>query len=225
MRIRLRDGESRAEAIERTYAFWQTENVASVPLLQELYDLVLQHSEKRMPRWKFRLAPDLIVQVQPEVTRHGRRFAVAAMLADGLTGKHFSVAADQRPQPWLRLSGVLVEATPDRPWSLRFTGLTWSPKHPHHELLRDELRARVFAAFRDGRFDRSKAAQMLDSFCLICGKALTDPVSQARFIGPECAGTASVDIPWIQDASAPADVLYTAARSPGALILPAVTPR
>ena len=36
-------------------------------------------------------------------------------------------------------------------------------------------------------------AQMFTANCLICGKGLTDPASMARWIGPECAGTASLD--------------------------------
>jgi Family of unknown function (DUF6011) len=36
--------------------------------------------------------------------------------------------------------------------------------------------------------------KMLCPNCLLCGKALTDPVSMARFIGPECAGTSSANL-------------------------------
>jgi hypothetical protein len=38
-----------------------------------------------------------------------------------------------------------------------------------------------------------KAEQMFSAHCLMCGKALTDPASMARWIGPECAGTSSLD--------------------------------
>jgi len=37
---------------------------------------------------------------------------------------------------------------------------------------------------------------MLKPACLMCGKALTDPVSMARWIGPECAGTSSAVVPY-----------------------------
>ena len=37
------------------------------------------------------------------------------------------------------------------------------------------------------------AARMFEAACLCCGKALTDPASMARFVGPECAGTSSLD--------------------------------
>ena len=38
---------------------------------------------------------------------------------------------------------------------------------------------------------------MLSSHCLCCGNALTDPVSMARWIGPECWGSASTNLPRI----------------------------
>ena len=59
---------------------------------------------------------------------------------------------------------------------------------------RDPFRARVLAALRGDCFDSLRAEMMLSPACLVCGKGLTDPVSIARWIGPECAGTASLDI-------------------------------
>ncbi len=59
------------------------------------------------------------------------------------------------------------------------------------------MRGRIVAAFKDGFFERVQAASLLGHWCLICGKPLTDPVSQGRFIGPECYSSASVNLPWI----------------------------
>jgi hypothetical protein len=42
-----------------------------IPKLIELRDQVLESSTKRMPKWKFRLAPNLVAQIQPKVTRPG----------------------------------------------------------------------------------------------------------------------------------------------------------
>jgi hypothetical protein len=39
----------------------------------------------------------------------------------------------------------------------------------------------------------------MGSDCICCDRALTDPISQARFIGPECYGSSSNDIPWLHD--------------------------
>ena len=56
-------------------------------------------------------------------------------------------------------------------------------------------------ALTDGRFDQPR--QMLSRYCIICGKALTDPASMSRFIGPECFGSGSIDIPWLHAATIP----------------------
>jgi hypothetical protein len=50
------------------------------------------------------------------------------------------------------------------------------------------------AAFEAGFFERLDPAKMFSGQCLCCGRPLTDPVSQARLIGPECAGDASANI-------------------------------
>ena len=59
-----------------------------------------------------------------------------------------------------------------------------------------DLRARLVTALST-RFDKLRPDMLLGSHCLCCGKGLTDPVSEARFIGPECAGTASANLPFI----------------------------
>jgi Family of unknown function (DUF6011) len=64
---------------------------------------------------------------------------------------------------------------------------------------------RVVAAFNGDFFDQIRPNALLGHHCLCCGRALTDPVSQARFIGPECFGSASKAVLWIIDLSAPED--------------------
>jgi hypothetical protein len=44
------------------------------------------------------------------------------------------------------------------------------------------------------RLNRLMPALMFQANCLLCGKSLTDPVSMARWIGPECAHTHSLDV-------------------------------
>ncbi|OLB79563.1 MAG: hypothetical protein AUI16_01045 [Alphaproteobacteria bacterium 13_2_20CM_2_64_7] len=60
-----------------------------------------------------------------------------------------------------------------------------------------ELRSRVIAALHVDHFAALKPDLMLSPACLCCGKGLTDPVSIARWIGPECWGSASTNIPRI----------------------------
>jgi hypothetical protein len=38
---------------------------------------------------------------------------------------------------------------------------------------------------------------MLSHHCMICGKGLTDPASMARWIGPECASTSTLQVPFL----------------------------
>src|SRR5262245_54541986 len=56
---------------------------------------------------------------------------------------------------------------------------------------------RVVATLRNGFLTTSVPAEMLSYNCVICGKGLTDPASMARWIGPECAGTSTLRVPFI----------------------------
>jgi hypothetical protein len=47
---------------------FETETIPAIPFLVELREEVLKHSLKRMPKWKFRFAPDIVVQLQPKPT-------------------------------------------------------------------------------------------------------------------------------------------------------------
>src|SRR5262249_5251416 len=47
---------------------YEVKTIPSVAFLAELREEVLNYSLKRMPKWKFRLAPDLIMQLQPKPT-------------------------------------------------------------------------------------------------------------------------------------------------------------
>jgi hypothetical protein len=63
------------------------------------------------------------------------------------------------------------------------------PAESHAQAFRDacdELDARVIAVLRPNEIGEVNA-QMLSHHCLICGRGLTDPISMARLIGPECA--------------------------------------
>jgi hypothetical protein len=55
--------------IDRT--FGGTTPIAPIPALAELRDMVLARSKKRRPKWRFRLAPDLVLQLQPATTITG----------------------------------------------------------------------------------------------------------------------------------------------------------
>jgi hypothetical protein len=77
-------------------------------------------------------------------------------------------------------------------------GTLWNDEaRSQRDAARPQLRQDLIDAFQAGRFDVLRPDLMLGSHCLICGKSLTDPVSQARHIGPECAGTSSEQLPFV----------------------------
>ena len=41
-------------------------HIAPIPKLAELREAVLAHSEKRKPKWGFRIAPDIVMELQPQ---------------------------------------------------------------------------------------------------------------------------------------------------------------
>jgi hypothetical protein len=197
---------------------WQARPIKPAPLLAELRDRVFRQSEKRSPKWKFRLAPDLVVQIQPKLTTALLKFECRAVQCAGADTTSFAQQGRrQTERDWWQLSFDLTATAPDE-WLLKPTGYTWSkPTHDvwersnaaervlSYETNRENahrLPDRVIAAFEAGHFDRLRPEIMLGHNCMICGKGLTDPVSMARFIGPECAGTASPNLPFTFDLNA-----------------------
>jgi len=189
---------------------FETEIIPSIPFLAELREEVLKHSLKRMPKWKFRFAPDIIVQLQPRPTM----LLSAAVLARGYKIKHqhfVGVAVMME-----NVTGEALKQTPRRPcpswWQIKFEiyahdpdpGVDWFLHRTSGRWQREAGRAgvptlvtRIVAALRNGFFTASMPAQMLSYNCVICGKGLTDPASMARWIGPECAGTSTLHVPFV----------------------------
>src|SRR3954454_20109111 len=56
---------------------------------------------------------------------------------------------------------------------------------------------RIVAVLKGEFFTSLRPGALLGTACICCGRPLTDPISQARFIGPECYGSASKDARWI----------------------------
>jgi hypothetical protein len=179
-----------------------------VPVLEQLRDAVLsRETAPRMPKWGFRLAEDLVMQLQPKpasavplgamergVRQRTCQFDGLAIMAPGanrgmLNGKKARKEADECYTLKFEVFGVTTE--PD--WTFRPTCRTWrrgsAPQGCH------VLEDRVLAAFQRGYFESLTPASMLSPNCLICGRGLTDPVSLSRWVGPECAGTSSARIP------------------------------
>ena len=190
--------------------FWDPIPLRPIPSLTALRRVVTEHSEKRMPIWKFRLAPDLIVRIQPQLTATFRDFECKAIECAGADEKAFAPRATRQPDQtnlkfdiysdipdhWARMK---ISSLVPGQWALKPSGLGWARGgKPNYGLV-----ARLVQMLNDGRFDRIKPSMLLSPHCLSCGKRLTDPASMARLVGPECARTSSLIVPWVWQALAP----------------------
>jgi hypothetical protein len=194
---------------------FETETILPIRFLTELREEVLKHSLKRMPKWKFRLASDLVLQLQPKptvllseaATARGfkpklQHFEGEAMMMEGVTGAVFK-RLPRQPCSWWQIKFELYSQSSDADWEFKRTGGHWHVEGYYQpEAGRNgaaTIVQRVVGAFRGGLFDGSAAAKMLSYNCVICGKGLTDPASMARWIGPECAGTSTLRVPFVID--------------------------
>lgn len=180
-------------------SFWTPAPLTAIPFLAELRSFVLERSHSRLPKWRFRLADDLVVQLQPRpAERRDRYFLFAGQALQGrnLTADVFKTARAARGHYGI---GFGITDAGDS-WSIQPTRASWDPHDSSREARLVTFQARVRSALRADRFDGLTPAMMLAPACLICGKALTDPVSIARWIGPECFGSATVIVPWVMAA-------------------------
>jgi uncharacterized protein DUF6011 len=157
-----------------------------------------------MPKWKFRLADDFVLQMQPQLSAkfcdfEGKAvqcedadekvFAAHAQRRIGQTNQAFTIYSDI-PRHWTRLN--YTGLVPGQ-WAFKPGTIGWTKgSEPDHGLCR-----RLVQIFNDSFFDHFKPSMFLSKHCMLCGKALTDPASMARMIGPECYRSGSLDIPWL----------------------------
>jgi hypothetical protein len=168
---------------------------------------VLANSEKRMPKWRFRLAPDILALIQPKpVALLPRSLALGnkqlllkfegvAVMSENVTPAMLEKKRSVGVR-W-RITFSIVADSPDE-WIIRCQGGSWTYGLDRQGLL--TLFARVAGALNSGFFEQLTEEKLLSHFCFQCGKALTDPASMARRIGPECAGTSSLRVPFILNA-------------------------
>jgi hypothetical protein len=191
---------------------FELETIPAIPFLIELREEVLNHSLKRMPKWKFRLAPDLIMQLQPKPTMlpsalaiargiktQWQRFEGVAVMSENVKGDALKRLPQRPCPPWWQIKFELYATEPDANWIFSRTSGYWQRGADVTGV--PTLVRRIVAAFRAGLFGTGMPAQMLSHNCVFCGKGLTDPASMARWIGPECAGTSTLRVPFIIAAS------------------------
>jgi hypothetical protein len=187
---------------------FETETIPSIPFLAELREEVLKHSLKRMPKWKFKFAPDIVMQLQPKPTVLPSEAAMArgikpkfhlfegiAVMTESATVNALKHLPRRPCPPYWQIKFELFAADPGTDWTFRRTSGCW--QHGADRTGVSTLVQRAVTILRNGFFTASKPAQMLSYNCVICGKGLTDPASMARWIGPECAGTSTLHVPFV----------------------------
>jgi hypothetical protein len=190
------------------------ETFPPIPFLADLREEVLQHSLKRMPKWRFRLAPDLVLQLQPKPTLLLSDAAMArgykpklhhfqglAMMSEGSIARGALERLPRRPcSPWWRIKFELYAHDPAGDWI--FYRTSWCRQRGLGASGAGDagittLTQHVVTSLHGGFFTGAMSAKMLSHHCVICGKGLSDPASMARWIGPECAGTSSLQVPFV----------------------------
>ena len=148
--------------------FWNPIALKPIASLAALRKVVTEHNEKRMPKWKFRLASDLIVQIQLQLTATFRDFACRAIECPGADEKVFAPRAERRPDQ-TNLKFDIYSDIPNHWARLNYTGFVpgqWVFKPTRIGWARDGtpnfgLAARLVQVLNDGRFDRIKPAMLL----------------------------------------------------------------
>jgi hypothetical protein len=170
------------------------DSFAPIPFLRDLRNECLARSKWRTPKWKFRLASDLVMQLQPKPARgiKTERFEGAAVMV--ATGNATAEMLASRPTrrrnavAWWRRNFV-VSADAWNEWHLRIG----AGMHTGNRADGDPVLVwRIRSALIDGFFTAPTSDAFLGNYCLICGRPLTDEASIARRIGPECAGDREV---------------------------------
>jgi hypothetical protein len=166
--------------------FWQPIPIQPIPTLAALRDMVLARSTKRMPKWKFRLADDMVVQIQPRPTMP--HFKCLAIIRDDADASLLTPGNRWPTDSWS------IEFYISGNWHFETRAVAYRRDYPHTDIcaVRDRLITTLPIVL-----DKLRPSTMLKPACLCCGKQLTDPVSMSRWIGPDCFGTSSNDLPWM----------------------------
>jgi Family of unknown function (DUF6011) len=189
-----KEAEKAMWAARLPHTFWHPEQIPPIPLLQELNDWVISQNEKRLPRWKFRFAFDLGMQIQSRITRaHVILFECFALQTENVSVELLTEPKLLRERHHWRIKFELFRDEPNAAWQLKPKSAGRGQLCPMQGLL--DLRQRIRDVLHPDHFAHLKPDLMLSPYCLCCGKGLTDPASMARWIGPECWGNGSVSIP------------------------------
>ena len=190
-------------------SLWWPMPITPMPMLAALRDAVLMRSTKRMPKWKFRAADDVVLKIQPHPaikTRANREglpwFECLAVVRDQATGAMLK----EPPRDSWKVKFKLTIRNGDwidplrfpAAWNFKVDGIGFGGGLQTDACM--SIRDRLIETLPTA-FDKLRPEMMVQHACLFCGKRLTDPVSMARWIGPECAGTAAAITPFVVNLS------------------------
>ena len=125
-------------------------------------------------------------------------FECAALQTENVTVSQFTDPSNLRDRSYYRVRFDLQVRSDV--WTVQQRGGRWPRGNPREEFY--QVRQRAIDALMPEHFADLNPAMMLSPHCLCCGKGLTDPVSMARWVGPECWGSASTNLPRIFKAMA-----------------------
>jgi hypothetical protein len=182
------------------------DSFAPIPFLRNLRLMCLARSESRAPKWKFRVASDLVMQLQPKPSCLPGRVlesfeGVAVMVAAASATAEMLTTRPRRPVKawWRRNFEIVSYAKNSKEWHLFIGQGMYTRNRADGD---DVLIWRIRSAFTDGFFEAPPPDAFFANHCLICGRPLTDNASIARRIGPECEsprGSPDRDVLWTED--------------------------
>lgn len=197
---RVRDAEKERARLDREAykvpsTFYQPCQIVPAPKLAELRKFVLSLSEKRSPKWRFRLADDLVIRIQPKLTERLLKFDGEWLICGDPSETRLFDEQGKGPAGTFLKVKFKITADAEDAWIMEAGSWSGRGKWLATDVL--AARQRVIDVFAAGWFDDLNPRKMLSANCMCCGKGLLDPISMARMIGPECFQSSSTDIPWM----------------------------
>ena len=138
---------------------FEVESISPISFLAKLREEVLKRSLKRMPKWKFRLASDLVLQLQPKptvmlseaATARGfkpklQHFEGTAVMTENVTSAVFKQLPRRPCPPWWQLKFDLFAKALDADWMFKPAGGRWQGGADAAGL--DAIKQRLMAGFR-----------------------------------------------------------------------------
>jgi len=147
---------------------------------------LLALAKPKWPKWRLRLAADLLCELH--ACRPNPPFAVPGFEGRGLCVEAAAYAdLEKRPERPFQQVHFQLDCREGQ-WQWRAMKWRWHIEGDADRIA--AVRTRLLTAFHIRQFDALGLDLLARPACLLCGKLLTDPLSMARLIGPECAGTA-----------------------------------